>query len=119
MAPASSLWVFVAPRLDDLATNPHRLEACATKTVKKLTPVRNALGPEESGPSASNEREDALADSQVVFHREDSGNRIRDDPRNILVHLIHDHAFESHVSILHDDMDLRDHAHRVPSEVRV
>src|SRR6202030_1670165 len=72
------------------------------------------VGLDDSGPTGPSERDSVLPDSQVIFHREDSWNGIRHDPRNVLVHLIHHHAFKRNVPIFHDDMDLRYGAHGVP-----
>jgi hypothetical protein len=52
------------------------------------------VSPEESGPTGSSEREGGLPDSQIIFHREDARNSIRDDSRYVLVHLVHYDAFE-------------------------
>ncbi len=44
-------------------------------------------------------------DSQIVLNVENAGNGVRPDIADVAVHLIRDHAFQPHISVLHDDVD--------------
>ena len=89
-------------------------ERCRTKATH---PWRFAMGADRSadfanvtmyqglrslrGPASS------LLHAEIVLHREDAGDAVGLNIRNVLVSFVGDDPFKSHVAILHDDMDGR------------
>ena len=60
-----------------------------------------------------------LADSQVIRHREHSGDSIRRQSGHIPIRLVRHHSLQSDVSAVHNDVNLRHDAHGVATELRL
>src|ERR1700733_3748163 len=58
-----------------------------------------------------------LANLQVVRYRKYSTDGFRGYFSDRFIHLVHDHAFQRHVSIFHDDVNLRDGTHGVSAQI--
>jgi hypothetical protein len=47
----------------------------------------------------------SLLDSEIVFHREDTGDSVGLNIRNVLVSFVRDDSLKSYVATFHDDMN--------------
>lgn len=75
-----------------------------------------APGPMWSAKSVMQLLDGLLVDAQIIGHGKNAGNRIGLDVGDIPVTCVGHHAFQSHVSVLDDNVDGRHGLQRVPVE---